>query len=126
MNYKARHLMMREDILAAPLFAMLFNKAHPLHFSIRAARRYNGRGIEVTNLVMTDAHFQFGALSAWQAQDGAVDLGFRYPGTVHDFGGRRGEPPVERWVRRYHPISEGFTQSYVVQFRFGQGESFAI
>ena len=79
---------------------------------------------KLTNLVMTDARFQFGAMGAWQAEDGAVQFGFRYPGTVNDFGGARGQPAVPRWIRRYHPITEGFADNYRIDFRFGQNESF--
>ena len=125
MNYKARHLMMREDILAAPLFAMSFNNGASIAFLDPAPRGdTTEEESKLTNLTMTDARFQFGALGAWQAEDGAIDFGFRYPGTIKEFGGPRGAPAAERWVRRYHPITEGFTHSYQLQFRFGQGESF--
>ena len=53
-----------------------------------------------------------------------VQFGFRFPGTVNDFGGARGQPAVPRWIRRYHPITEGFADSYQIAFRFGQNESF--
>jgi hypothetical protein len=125
MNYKARHLMMREDILAAPLFAMSFNNGASIAFLDPAPRGdTTEEESKLTNLEMTDPRFQFGALGAWQAENGAIQFGFRYPGTIKEFGGPRGGPAAERWVRRYHPITEGFTQNYQVQFRFGQGESF--
>ena len=125
MNYNAHHLMMREDILAAPLFAMSFNNGASIAFLDPTPRGdTTEEESKLTNLTMTDPRFQFGALCAWQAQHGAINFGFRYPGTVQDFGGRRGEPAFERLVRRYHPVSDGFTQTYQVQFRFGQGESF--
>jgi len=125
LNYKARHLMMREDILAAPLFAMSFSNGASVAFLDPAPRGdTTEEESKLTKLVMTDARFQFGALGAWQAEDGAIHFGFRFPGTVEEFGGHRGEPATERWVRRYHPVTDGFTQSYQLQFRFGQGESF--
>ena len=31
---------------------------------------------------------------------------------------------MPRWIRRYHPITEGFTDNYRIAFRFGQDESF--
>ena len=35
-----------------------------------------------TKAVMTDARFQFGALGAWQADNGPIEFGFRFPGTT--------------------------------------------
>ena len=125
LNYNAHHLMMREDILAAPLFAMSFGNGSSIAFLDPAPKGdTTEEESKLTKLVMTDARFKFGALGAWQNSDGEIEFGFRYPGTIQDYGGRRGEPPVHRWVRRYHPITDGFTQSYEVQFRFGEGESF--
>ena len=125
LSYKAHHLLMREDILAAPLFAMSFNNGASIAFLDPAPRGdTTEEESKLTKLEMTDARFQFGALGAWQAENGAIDFGFRYPGTIQDFGGRRGEPAVPRWVRRYHPITDGFSQNYQIEFRFGEGESF--
>src|ERR1039457_6133495 len=73
---------------------------------------------------MTDARIQFGALGAWQAENGAVEFGFHFPGTSSDYAGGRGGPVKPRWVRRYHPIAPGVAHSYTVSFRFGQNESF--
>ena len=125
LNYAARHLWMREDILAAPLFAMSFKNGASIAMLDPAPRGgTTEEESKLTNLTMTDARFQFGALGAWLAEDGEVQFGFRFPGTVDDFGGARGAPPAPRTIRRYHPIAEGFTQSYEVAFRFGQDESF--
>ena len=44
--------------------------------------------------------------------------------TSDSVGGHRGAPSGRRTIRRYHPITDGFTQSYQVSFRFGQNESF--
>ena len=125
LNYAARHLLMREDILAAPLFAMSFKDGASIAMLDPAPRgNTTEEESKLTNLVMTDARFQFGAMGAWQAEDGAVQFGFRYPGTVNDFGGARGQPAVPRWIRRYHPMTEGFADNYRIAFRFGQDESF--
>ena len=125
LNYGAHHLWMREDILAAPLFAMSFKSGASISMLDPAPRGdTTEEESKLTNLVMTDARFQFGAMGAWQAEDEPVQFGFRFPGTVNDFGGARGAPAVPRWIRRYHPITQGFAQSYQVAFRFGQNESF--
>ncbi len=97
LTYAARRLVMREDILAAPLFAISFQNGasmamldpHPRGDSIEEETK-------LTKLVMTDARIQFGAMGAWQAEDSAVHLGFHYPSTSTDFGGGRpaGAQPV--------------------------------
>jgi hypothetical protein len=125
LNYEARHLVMREDILAAPLFAVSFRSGASIAMLDPAP--HGGTTEEeskLTQLVMTDARFQFGAMGAWQMEDGTVALGFRFPGTVNDFGGGFGQPAESRWVRRYHPITPGVPHHYQVEFRFGQNETF--
>src|SRR5665213_1346879 len=148
LTYAARRLVMREDILAAPLFALSFQNGTSLAMLDPHPRGDSTEEeTKLTKLVMTDAKIQFGAMGAWQAEDGAVHLGFRYPSTSTDFGGGRpagaqpvtaatkasdtpapsvtsATPPKMRWIRRYHPITDGFTHSYEVRFRFGQNESF--
>ena len=69
-----------------------------------------------------DERIQFGALGAREVPEGGVELGFWLPGTTESpVVGRRGAPanPIVR--RRYHPVKAGFSQSYQVAFRFGQG-----
>jgi len=148
LNYNARRLVMREDTLAAPLFAVSFQNGSSL-----AMLDPHPRGdtteeeSKLTNLAMTDARIQFGSMGAWQAEDGALHLGFHYPSVTSDFGGGRpagaqpvtaatkasttpappvtsAVPPKMRWIRRYHPMTDGFTHDYEVRFRFGQDESF--
>lgn len=125
LNYAAHRLVMREDILAAPLFALSFkNGASVAMLDPTPRGDTTEEESKLVQLAMTDPRFQFGAMGARQAQDGPVQLIFRYPGTVHDFGGRFGQPPQPRWVRRYHPIAPGVAHSYRVELRFGQDESF--
>ena len=124
LNYGARHLEMREDILAAPLFAMSFKNGASVAMLDPSPRGdTTEEESKLTHLEMTDSRFQFGALGARQANN-VIQFGFRYPGTVQDFGGRRGEPATPRWVRRYHPITDNFSQNYELRFRFGQNENF--
>jgi len=148
LTYAARRLVLREDILAAPLFALSFQNGASLAMLDPHPRGDSTEEeTKLTNLTMTDAKIQFGSMGAWQAEDGVVHVGFRYPSTSTDFGGGRpagvaqvtqdtkastapappvtsATPPPMRWIRRYHPISDGFTHSYEVRFRFGQNESF--
>jgi hypothetical protein len=125
LNFAARRFLMREDILAAPLFALSFNNGSSV-----AVLNPSPRGestVEETKLskdVMIDARFQFGALGAWQEDGHPIEFGFQFPGTMgmYAFGPEATEEP--RWIRRYHPIVRGAAHSYEVSFRFGLNESF--
>jgi hypothetical protein len=125
LNDAARRFLMREDLLAAPLFALSFGNGASVAVLDPAPR--GDTTVEETKLskaVMTDAQLQFGALGAWQAKDGAIELGFWLPGTVSSYAGGPGAQPQPRWIRRYHPIAPGVTHTYQVSFRFGRSESF--
>jgi hypothetical protein len=125
LNDAARRFLMREDLLPAPLFALSFGNGASVAVLDPSPR--GDTTVDETKLskaTMTDARFQFGGLGAWQAQDGAVELGFWLPGTVSSYGGGPGAQPQVRWIRRYHPITPGVTHTYQVSFRFGERESF--
>jgi hypothetical protein len=124
-NYAARRFHMREDILPAPLFALSFGNGASVAVLDPSPR--GDTTLEETRLanpVLTDARLQFGALGAWQADDGPIEFGFWFPGTTNSHSGGRGGPAGPRWIRRYHPITQGVAHSYQVSFRFGQNESF--
>jgi hypothetical protein len=123
LNYAGRRFLMREDILPAPLFALSFDDGASVAMLDPWPR--GDTTVEETKLsraVMTDARFQFGALGAWQADEGPIEFGFWFPGTASVYAG--GPDAKPRWIRRYHPIAQGVTHSYQVAFRFGQNESF--
>jgi hypothetical protein len=125
LNYAARRFVMREDILPAPLFALSFGNGASV--SVLDPSPRGDTTVEesrISKVVMTDPRFQFGALGARQTDDGAIEFGFWFPGTVSDYTGGRGTPAKPRRVRRYHPIATGVAHSYQVSFRFGQNESF--
>ena len=125
LNYAARRFLMREDILPAPLFALSFNNGSSVAVLDPAPR--GDSTVEETKLVkdvMTDARFQFGALGAWQADNGPIEFGFRFPSTTSIYTFGTNAPVKSRWIRRYHPIKQGVAHSYEVNFRFGQNESF--
>ena len=125
LNHAAHRFVMREDILPAPLFALSFNNGASVAVLDPSPR--GDSTVEETRLsksVMIDPRFQFGALGAWQTNDGPIEFGFCFPGTTSSYGGGPGGPPVSRWIRRYHPISQGAAHTYQVSFRFGQNESF--
>ena len=125
LNYAAKHFFMREDILPAPLFALLFQNGASVSILDSAPR--GDSTVEETKLtqpMMIDSRFQFGALGAWQRDNGPIEFGFWFPGNLS--GVYMGGPPdaKERTVRRYHPIASGVRHEYEVSFRFGRDESF--
>ncbi len=125
LNYKARRFLMREDILSAPLFALSFNNGTSVAVLDPAPRGDTTMEETPLKAVMSDARFQFGALGAWQTDEGPIEFGFWFPGTTSSYGfGRGAQPATPRWIRRYHPIAQGVSHSYQVSFRFGQNESF--
>lgn len=125
LNYAGHHFFMREDILPAPLFALSFRNGTSVTVLDPSPRGDSTmEETKLTQAVMTDARFQFGALGAWQKDNSPVEFGFWFPGTIN--GIYMGGPPdaKERTARRYHPIVAGVTHTYEVSFRFGRDESF--
>lgn len=125
LNDAAHRFFMREDILPAPLFALSFDNGASVTMLDPAPR--GDSTVAETKLskdVMTDARFQFGALGAWQADEGPIECGFSFPGTVCLYANGTNAPAKPRWIRRYHPIAQGVAHSYQLSFRFGQNESF--
>lgn len=127
LNNAAHRYQMREDFLPAPLFALSFKNAASVAVLDPAPRGDSTfEETKLTQDVMTDARFKFGALGAWQDADTPIQFGFWFPGSLTNtfLGGPPGAKP--RTVRRYHPITNGFTDNYEVRFRFGQNESFGV
>ncbi len=125
LNNAARCFVMREDVVSAPLFAISFGNGASVAMLNPAPRGDTTmEESRLTSLMMTDARFQFGALGAWQTDDNPIEFGFRLPGTVSDYGRGRGAAARPRWIRRYHPITQGVDHRYQVSFRFGKDETF--
>ncbi len=131
-NDRAKRFAIREDYLSAPLLGVSFRDGNWAAV-LDPAPRGDTTQAEATAAAATpivDARLQFGALGAREVSGGGVELGFWFPGTTTEIGGRgsrRGAPadaPAPTVRRRYHPVQAGFTQSYRVAFRFGKSESF--
>ena len=125
LNQAARRFLIREDMLPAPLFALSFNNGASV--SVLDPSPRGDSTVEETRLtqpVMIDARFQFGALGAWQTKDGPLEFGFRFPGTTSLYAPDPDAPAQLRLIRRHHPITAGVAHRYAVSFRFGAGESF--
>jgi hypothetical protein len=125
LNYAARRFLMREDILPAPLFALSFSNGSSVALLDPSPRGESTvEETKLSNDVMTDARFQFGAFGAWQADKSPIEFGFRFPGTASMYTFGPNAPAKPRWIRRLHPIAQGVAHSYEVDFRFGLNESF--
>ncbi|AXC10122.1 hypothetical protein ACPOL_0761 [Acidisarcina polymorpha] len=123
LNFAAHHLMVREDILPAPMFGMYFKDGASVTMLDPMPRGDTTEDeSKLTQPEMTDSRFQFGSLGVWQQQSG-VQFGFRYPASVDDFSRSHGDGPPQ-WVRRFHPIQAGFSQSYQVDFRLAHAPNF--
>jgi hypothetical protein len=132
--YNAKHFSIREDYMAAPLFGLSFKDgswAAVLNIAPNGATTQSETTASATTPVIEE-QLQFGALSAREVTEGGIELGFCLPGTTHEFPGRflggapeNAAPPKQVERRRYHPVKDGFSQSYQVAFRFGKSDSFA-
>ena len=68
LNHAARRFLLREDILPAPLFALSFRDGASVAVLDPAPRGDSTlEETRLTQAVMIDARFQFGALGAWQS-----------------------------------------------------------
>jgi hypothetical protein len=125
-NYAAHQFLMREDMLAAPLFALSFSNG--TYVAVLDPSPRGETTVEETRLardVMNDARYLFGSIGAWQKGNDPVSFGFIFPGTANVYPrvNKTNQPP--RWIRRYHPVKEGVVHNYKVAFRFGNGASFS-
>ena len=125
LNFAAHRLVMREDILPAPLFALSFADGASIAM-LDPTPRGDTTEAETTlaEPVLTDARFQFGAMGAAQDQGGPIELAFTFPGTVSLYPVGPGAPAQPQLARRYHPIATGTDHHYQVSLRFGEDESF--
>jgi len=121
--YAAYHLSLREDILPAPLLGLYLHDGASIAMLDPTPRGDTTEAeSKLAQPVMTDARFQFGSLSVSQSQGAPLQFGFQYPGSVQGYFAGYGDSPV--FIRRYHPIRAGFSQSYRVDFRLAQNPSF--
>ena len=117
LNFAAHRLMVREDFLPAPMFAVAFANGASFTMLDPAPR---GDTIEADTTLaspaIVDPRIKVGAIGAIQAGNGPVTLGFSFPGSVMLY---RGGPhkvtdpastapsPPPDLARRYHPIVRG-------------------
>ena len=126
LNYRAKRFEIREDQLSAPLFGVSFRDGRwmaVMDLSPRGDTTWAEATAGAAKPVI-DERIQFGALGARETPDGGVEFGFWFPGTTGEFTRGFQAPPAPVVRHRYHPVKAGFSQSYQVGFRFGQGDSF--
>ncbi len=131
LNHRDKRFTVREDYLSAPLFGVSFQDGSWAAV-LDTVPRGDTTQAETTAPAATaiiDERIQFGAVGAQEIAGGGIELGFWLPGTTSEiaggFGRRGADPSAAPTVRRrYHPVKEGFAQSYQVGFRFGKSDSF--
>ena len=132
LSYNAKRFSIREDYLEAPLFGLSFRDGQWAAVLDKSPRGDTTQA-ETTAQAATpivDERLAFGALGARELPEGGLEFGFWLPGTTNEFsggfafGGGPAAPAVPVVRRRYNPVKAGFSQSYQVGFRFGQGDSF--
>ena len=121
--YAAHHLSFREDILPAPLLGLYFRGGASVTILDPMPRGDTTEAeSQLAQPEMTDARFQFGSLSVTQPQGTPLEFGFKYPGSIQGYFAGHGSSPI--FIRRYHPIRAGFSQSYRVAFRLAHNPTF--
>ncbi|MEJ7693818.1 hypothetical protein [Daejeonella sp.] len=116
----------REDRLPAPMFGVHYKDGRSVTILNPKPEgnttREDSHDREAKTLI--DGRFKFGAIGA-EEQDGNIVLGFVWPGTEGETTYRGYEYPggqLHKWRRRYHPVKDGFTQDYEVDFRFHEAD----
>ena len=134
-NYRAKRFEVREDYMSAPLFGVFLRDgtwSAVLDMSPKGDTTQAENSASAATPII-DERIQFGALGAKEITGGGIEMGFWLPGTTTETGsgfsrrGRRGaqtDASIINVRRRYHPVKEGFSQSYKVAFCFGKSDSF--
>ena len=119
----------REDRMPAPVFG-LHSASDGVELAVLhcspsgVTTKEDGR--EVTAGALVDGSFGVGALGLEQAQN-QVLMGFWYPGSegvVTYSGDTYPGGQLKHWRRRFHPVRDGFSTEWTVQFRTGYSPSF--
>lgn len=122
-----RHLRIREDRLPAPLFGLRLSDGTTLAALDPApdgsTSLADANDTKVQTLV--DEAVRVGAIGA-DFLEQKTALGFWFPGTEGEVtytGNTYPGGQIHRWRRRYHPLKNGFTQTYRVDFNVGNSPS---
>lgn len=124
-NYEKKKIILREDAIPAPLFAISFNNGTSV--SILNPAPDGASTFTETKLsedTMIDNRFQFGAMGVWENEDKHIEFGFCFPGTVELYRYKANSAFKPRTIKRYHPIIEEVSHNYTLKYRIGHDESF--
>jgi hypothetical protein len=121
-------IQIREDRLPAPMFGVHFSDGSGLTVLDPTPNGATTKADshDIVPKTMVDERYQFGAVGVHLAA-GHHEQGFWFPGSEGEFtyaGNTYPDGQKHVWRRRYHPIQNGLTQQYHVQFRFSGGEKF--
>jgi hypothetical protein len=126
----ARHLLCREDRLAAPMFALLYPDGEwmaVLHRGSDAGTTVADRGKASGGETLVDSRFAFAALGGVE-RDGRVNAGAFFPGSEGPVTYGTGGTPLgqhRRWRRRFHPLTEGVPHRFQLTFAWGRAATAA-
>ena len=124
LNDRARRFEIREDLMSAPLFALSFRDGRWIALLDPAPHgALHGPKLRFPPPSRSSMSVFSTALGAREAPDGASIwlLVSGHDTRIHGRALRYPNPSGSR--HRYHPINAGFSQSYQVEFRFGQNAS---
>ena len=128
-NFMAGRIQDREDAFTMPIFGFSFRdgrsiavldpspdgstvvadtRTSPIRFARDTARPRAAAGRAAA---VIEERMQLGGMGAFQNEAGGVDVAYWYPGSIPN-------------APRYHPYRDGLTQSYRLNYRFGEGENF--
>lgn len=122
-------LWIREDRMPATLFGLQFDDGtsvsilDPKPNVVTTSQDSH----DMNSVPLIDERFGFGAIGA-SAAGKKQQFGFWMPGTEGEVTYRGDTYPIgqmRKWRRRYHPLKNGMTQSYTVEFRFASDAGFA-
>lgn len=129
-HYEAgvRQVRIREDRLPIPMAGLYFPDGTSV--TVYNARPDAGSNVRDAEEKIAGNQVNEGcrvAALGYCEGDDEVTLGMWFPGTEGEVTYQWALSPdnqVRRWRGRYHPVREGFTQRYEVEFRFSQDETF--
>jgi hypothetical protein len=118
----------REDRLPAPMFGAYFENGLSLTMlnSKPDARTTREDSWDDAAKVLIDERFHFGSIGA-DFDDEKPFFGYWFPGTEGEVTYKGRTYPygqMKKWSRRYHPIKDGFNQTYQVSFNFSKHDVF--
>jgi hypothetical protein len=129
-HYEAgvRQVRIREDRLSIPMVGLYFKDGTSV--TVLNAKPDGGSNVRDAEEKIAQNQINEGcrvAALGYCEEEDHVTLGLWFPGTEGEVTYQWALAPfnqVRKWRGRYHPLQDGFTQQYEVEFRFARDESF--